>query len=45
LQLGNHINGEATPGNEPHRFMRLALQEVPLTSVGLFVFSDGKALR
>lgn len=43
--MGNRLNGDAEPGDEPHRFMGLALQKVPLIYLGLFVlWLIGKAM-
>ena len=44
--LGNRLNGEAEPGEEPHRFMGLSLQKVPLIYLGLFgLYLLGKAMQ
>ena len=34
---GRHLNADAEPGDEPHRFMGLPLQRAPLVYLGLFV--------
>ena len=44
--LGNQLNGDADPGEEPHRFMSLPLQQVPLSYLGLFaLYLFGKAMQ
>jgi hypothetical protein len=44
--LGNQLNGGADPGDEPHRFMGLSLQKVPLLYLGLFaLYLVGKAMQ
>lgn len=44
--LGNQLNGDADPGEEPHRFMSLPLQQVPLLYLGLFaLYLVGKAMQ
>lgn len=44
--LGNRLNGDAEPSDEPHRFMGVALQKVPLIYLGLFVlYLTGKAMQ
>ena len=44
--LGRRLNGDAEAGDEPHRFMGLALHKVPLLYLGLFVlYLLGKAMQ
>ena len=44
--LGKRLNADAEPGDEPHRFMGLALHKVPLLYLGLWVlYLIGKAMQ